>query len=163
MGRVAAPHGVRGAVRVMPLSGDPAALLGYCEWWLQSRAAGAWKPVRIVESRIHSSTIVAVLEGVDGRDAAGTLRGAMIGVPQQALPPLGADELYQANLIGMAVVNRAGERLGSVVEFVESGAHPIVRVAGDGDVDRLIPWIDQYVERVDTAGRQIDVDWPLDY
>jgi 16S rRNA processing protein RimM len=63
----------------------------------------------------------------------------------------------------MTVVNRAGDLLGSVVDFVESGAHPIVRVAGQDGSERLIPWIDQYVDRVDVAAKRIDVDWPVDY
>jgi len=53
--------------------------------------------------------------------------------------------------------------LGSVVDFMASGAHPIMRVAGQDGSARLIPWIDQYVDRVDVAAKRIDVDWPADY
>jgi 16S rRNA processing protein RimM len=63
----------------------------------------------------------------------------------------------------MTVVNRAGELLGSVAGFVESGAHPIVRVAAADGSERLIPWVPQFVERVDAAAHRIDVDWAPDY
>ena len=79
------------------------------------------------------------------------------------LPALAEDEYYQADLVGMTVVNRDGEVLGAVVDFVESGAHPIVRVAGQDGGERLIPWVAQYIDRVDVAARRIDVDWPADY
>ena len=63
----------------------------------------------------------------------------------------------------MAVVNRGGERLGEVIGFIDSGAHPIVRVAEGGARERLIPWVARYVDRVDTAARRIEVDWAEDY
>jgi len=163
MGRVAAPHGVRGAFRVQPLSEDPASLLGFPQWWLRSSAAAAWKPYQVASSRVHSGAIVAELAGVTTRDAAGALRGASIGVAHELLPALAADEHYQADLVGLAVVNRGGDVLGTVVDFVESGAHPIVRVARAEGGERLIPWIEQFIDRVDIDARRIDVDWPVDY
>jgi len=163
MGRIAAPHGVRGAVRVQPLSQDPASLLAFAQWWIRAGDTGAWKPFAVASSRVHSGSIVAELAGVTTRDAAGALRGASIGVPHESLPALAADEHYQADLLGMAVVNRGGDVLGTVVEFVESGAHPIVRVAAQAGGERLIPWVEQYIDGVDVAARRIDVDWPVDY
>jgi 16S rRNA processing protein RimM len=163
MGRVAAPHGVRGAFRVLPLSEDPAALLDFPRWWLKIGDGGAWKPHVVASSRVHSGTIVAELDGLTTRDAAAALRGAMIGVPHDELPPLAEDEHYQSDPVGMAVVNRDGETLGTVVDFVESGAHPIVRVAREDGGERLIPWIALYIEGIDAQARRIDVDWPIDF
>jgi 16S rRNA processing protein RimM len=162
MGRVAAPHGVRGALKVQPLSDEPQALLEFRQWWLRKRDGDAWREYDVLSSRVHSSSIVAELGGIATRDEAGQLRGASIGVPHGDLPALADGEHYEADLVGLAVVNRTGDVLGSVVGFVASGAHPIVRVKGN-DGERLIPWIDQYIDRVDVAARRVDVDWPLDY
>jgi 16S rRNA processing protein RimM len=163
MGRIAAPHGVRGAFRVQPLSADPASLLDFPRWWIRSGDASEWKAYQVASSRVHSGSLVAELAGVTTRDAAGALRGASIGVPHESLPALADDEYYQADLVGMAVVNRGGDVLGTVVDFVDSGAHPIVRVAPAQGGERLIPWVEQYIDRVDVAARRIDVDWPIDY
>jgi 16S rRNA processing protein RimM len=163
MGRIASPHGVRGAVKVKPLSANPASLLDHEQWWLRTRSGGDWSPCRVLAGREHAGMLVVELAGIASRDAAGVLRGADVGVPRASLPALGEDEHYQADLIGMAVVNRQGVRLGVVTEFVESGAHPILRLAGDDGRERLIPWVTQHVERVDATRRQIDVDWPAEY
>jgi len=163
MGRVAVAYGVRGALKVQPLSDDPQALLEFRQWWLRGRDGGdAWRAYDVMSSRMHSGAIVAELGGIATRDDAGSLRGASIGVPHEELPALRDGEHYQADLVGLTVVNRAGEVLGSVVDFVASGAHPIVRVKGEHG-ERLIPWIDQYIDRVDVVARRVDVDWPLDY
>ena len=163
MGRVAAPHGVRGAIKVQPLSADPAALLAFREWWTCSFDGEAWTRYRVESSRMHSGTIVGELEGVETREMAATLRGASIGIPRELLPPPAPDEYYRADLIGMSVVNRAGQVLGEVAGFVDSGAHAILRIATAEDAQRLIPWVSQYIDRVDVAGRRIEVDWAEDF
>lgn len=164
MGRVAAPHGVRGAMRVQPLSEEPLALLGHAQWWLRPRAGlGEWSAYRLVKGREQSGVLVVELAGVATREAAASLRGAEVGVPREQLPALAEHEHYQADLIGMKVVNRSGEILGDVIEFQASGAHPIMRVGGEGLAQRLIPWVGQYIDRIDAPARRIEVDWPVDY
>lgn len=163
MGRLAAPHGVRGAFKVQPLSADPASLLGFPQWWLRLPRTDEWTAYAVRTCHLRSGTIVAELDGIATREAAGALRGATVGVPAGLLPLLGEDEFYESDLAGMTVVNRTGEVLGRVVDFMESGAHPILRVADTGGGERLIPWVAQYIERVDASQRRIDVDWPADY
>jgi 16S rRNA processing protein RimM len=160
MGRIAAAHGVRGAVKVKPESADPAALLAYGEWWLRQRGGEAWTPRRVRSVREQGTMLVAELAGVESREAAATLHGFDVGVPRDWLPAAGKDEHYQADLVGMRVVNRDGVTLGVLADFVESGAHPIARVVDDAGVERLIPWVEAYIDAVDVEARQIDVDWP---
>jgi 16S rRNA processing protein RimM len=160
MGRVGAPHGVRGAFKVKPESADPASLLAYRDWWL--RLGDAWVPHRVQTVRAHGEWLVAEVAHVESREAAAALRGAAVGVPRAWLPALADDEYYEADLVGMAVVNRDGARLGRLQGFVESGAHAIARVVGDAGEERLIPWVAHYIDGVDVAGRRVDVDWPLD-
>jgi 16S rRNA processing protein RimM len=163
MGRIAAPHGVRGAIKVQPHSADPGALLGHPQWWVRRRVGSAdWMPYRVLAGRQHAGVLVAELSGIESREAAGALRGADVGVPREALPPPGNDEYYRTDLIGMAVVNRAGQTLGEVIEFIDTGAHPILRVATGGGSERLIPWAGPYIDRVDVDARRIDVDWVAD-
>jgi 16S rRNA processing protein RimM len=162
MGRVAAPHGVRGALKVRPESAEPTALSAYAQWWLRSKG-GIWTPYRVRDVRAQSGMLVAQFTEVGSREQAALLRGAEVGVPRDVLPPPGQDEYYQADLIGMAVMNREGVTLGVIVGFADSGAHPIMRVTGSEGVERLIPWVPQFVNAVDVAARRIDVDWPVDF
>lgn len=161
MGRVGAPHGVRGAFKVKPESADPASLVGFREWWLR-RGEGAWVPHRVQTVRAHGEWLVAEVSDVDSREAAGALRGAAVGVPRDWLPALADDEYYEADLVGMVVVNRDGATLGRLHDFVESGAHPIARVIGGDGAPRLIPWVARYVDSVDVGAGRINVDWPVD-
>lgn len=162
MGRVAAPHGVRGALKVRPVSADPAALLGYDEWWMRRSDAGAWTARRIRSVREQGTMLVVELAGVESREDAAALRGAEVGVPREWLPPLGEDEYYQDDLVGFSVVNREGIVLGFLRDFVASGAHPIARIVDETGGERLVPWVDAYVDGVDMDARRIGVDWLAD-
>ena len=163
MGRVAVAHGVRGALKVQPLSADPVSLTRFDEWWLQAHDAGPWQAHRVTASRLQAGMVIAELDGIATREAAAALRGATVGVPRQWLPELAEDEHYRADLIGMTVVNREGARLGEVIGFIDSGAHPIMRIMEGGVRERLIPWVARYVDRVDAAAGRIEVDWAEDY
>ena len=162
MGRLGAPHGVRGAVKVRPESADPASLTTYGTWWLRRRNDTSWRAHSVRSVREQGEWLVAELAGIDSREAAGALRGGEVAIPRESLPALAADEYYQADLAGMAVVNRDGASLGALRDFLESGAHPIARVVDDEGRERLIPWVADYVDAVDASGRRIEVDWPAD-
>ncbi len=164
MGRVAAPYGVRGALKVQTLSAESAALLEHRQWWLRTRAMpGQWQPWIVQSARMHGAALVAQVEGIDSREAAAVLRGAEIGVPRGDLPVLPPGEYYQGDLVGMQVANREGVAFGRVTGFLESGAHPLLQVTDEAGVERLIPWVGDYVLQVDVDAERIDVDWPADY
>ncbi len=163
MGRIAVAYGVRGALKVQPLSADPATLTQFGEWWLRTHDERPWQAHRVSASRLQAGMVIAELEGIVTREAAAALRGTIVGVPRQLLPALAEDEHYRADLIGMTVVNRAGERLGEVIGFIDSGAHPIVRVAEGGARERLIPFIASVIREVDPPSGVIRVDWDADY
>jgi len=162
MGRIAAPFGVRGWVRVTPWSEDPATLLAHRVWWLRDREGAAWREAEVVEAKAQGPGLVALIRGVETRDAAATLRGLEVGVPRAALAPAQAGEIYWSDLIGLEVVNRTGVALGSVDDVSGNGAHPVLHVRS-GEAVRLIPFVPAYVDRVDVDSRRIDVDWQPDY
>jgi len=166
LGDVLAPYGVKGWLRVRPLTVEPDALLRHPTWRLRSAACPAWREVALVAGKVHSGTVLAQLAGVDSREAALALRGAEIGVPRSELPAAGENEVYLADLVGLDVVNREGVALGRVVAVQEFGAHPVLRVVpagGAAKAERLIPFAGAHVDGVDLAAGRIDVDWGEDY
>lgn len=163
MGRIAAPYGVKGWLKILPSTSEHEALLDYPEWWLRKRGdSAAWEKVTLAEGRAHGNTLIVQLAGLDNREVAAGYAGGEVGVARAALPKAGGDEVYVADLVGLAVVNRQGESLGKVVEVQEFGAHPVLRVAGEAGT-HLVPFVEAYVDAVDMAGGRIEVDWQKDY
>lgn len=173
VGRVLGAWGVKGGLKVKPLSADPQALFSSRRWFIEPPvvprpAATAALPrlLRVTGAREHGETVVATCQELADRDAAQALAGARVLVSRASFPTPDANEYYWVDLIGLDVVARDGLRLGRVAGLVETGPHCVLRVASDqaDDADEvLIPFVDAYVDRVDLAGRAIHVDWHRDY
>jgi 16S rRNA processing protein RimM len=119
----------------------------------------------VAEVGMHGPTLIAKLAGCDDRESAARLKGRGVAVPRDALPETGPGEYYWSDLVGAAVVNAAGEPLGEVTEVFSNGAHEILRVveAGAEKTERLLPFLDSVVTKVDLTARRIEVDWGLDW
>jgi 16S rRNA processing protein RimM len=159
MGRVAAPYAVKGWIKVQAFTEYLDNLLDYPAWWLGK--AGTWREYEVLEAKVHGQTLLAHLEGIDDRDAAEALNGFEIAVARADLPPADVDEYYWSDLIGFQVVNLAGETLGRLEGFLETGAHDVMQVKGDKEF--LIPFTAPIVDEVILEDQRIVVDWGLDY
>ena len=165
MGRVTAPYGVQGWIKVRAYTALPDGLLAYRAWWLATKDDG-WREFAVLEARVHGAAVVARLEGLGLREEAAQWRGAAVAVPRTLLPTLADGEVYWSDLVGLAVINRSGVILGRVAAVLETAAHPVLRVAPEGDAarsERLIPLVPAYVDALDVAGARIVVDWQPEY
>jgi len=169
--RVQGAWGIKGWFKILPHSASPEALFSCKRWFLlpPERGPKAFEGVallKIKQAREHADTVVASAHEIDGRDAAEALKGARVFVPRSSFPTPGEGEYYWVDLIGMAVVNREGLALGRVTGLMETGAQQVLALGYEQDGqprERLIPFVDAYVDRVDLEGRQIVVDWQPDY
>jgi 16S rRNA processing protein RimM len=181
VGRIVDAWGLKGWLKVQPFATDPQALFSSRRWFLKpSDKVGVVRPpfpggafpslLKITEVKDHGELVVAQAREVPDRSAAEALRGARVFVGRSSFPTAAIDEFYWIDLIGLSVVNRQGERLGTVIGLLDTGPHSVLRVAPDGDValptpesERLIPFVAAYIDDVSLAQRTISVDWGLDY
>lgn len=71
---------------------------------------------------------IARFAEIPDRTAAEKLRGTLLTVPRDALPPLGEGEYYHADLLGLAAVTEAGEPLGTVIAIDNYGAGDVLEI-----------------------------------
>ena len=159
MGRVAAPHGVRGWLKINTFTETPETLAGFPIWWLGS--ATGWQEHRVAETEVRGNSLLAIFAGIGSREDAQSLSGRQVAVPRQALPEPDAGTFYWADLVGLRVVNLQGEQLGTIDGLVETGANDVIVVRGERE--RLIPCLDHVLLEVDVAAGEVRVDWGLDY
>lgn len=161
MGRVASAHGIRGWIKIQPFTEYLDSLLDYRTWWI-GHEQGPWREVEAAQCEVHGKTLVAQFPDCPDRNAAEKLKGLLIAVPRSSLPEQDDGEYYWSDLIGLAVVDGAGERLGMVANLLETGANDVLSVRGDsGEV--LIPFVASAIRQVDLKNRIIHVDWSADY
>lgn len=159
MGRIVAPFGVRGWVKIQPFTETVDSLVDYPVWYIGRD--NEWQEVAVLETDGHHKTLAARLAGCNDRDAAAALKGREIGVLRDALPEPAENEYYWSDLIGLEVVNVEGVGLGRISEVLETGANDVLVL--EGERERLIPFVKQVILDVDLAARQVNVDWGADY
>ena len=159
MGRITVPFGVKGWVKVHPYTETPDSLLAYPRWWVGSETG--WQELAVEKAEVHGPSVAAKLAGCEDRDAAALYRGRQIAIPRDAFPAAAENEFYWADLIGLRVVNEQDEDFGKVTEVFETGASDVLVV--EGDRERLIPFLEAVVKKVDLEAGVIRVDWGLDY
>jgi len=169
LGRIVAPFGVQGWVKIHPFGDDPAAWRSMKHWWLSTDAdapADSWSQHELRGFRPHGKGFVVAFVGADDRSAAEALDGRFIGAPREALPKPGKDEYYWGDLVGLSVEDEAGDTLGTVTGLLSTGAHDVLQVVdGEGEAaqERLIPFVAAYVLDVDLAARRIRTAWQKDW
>ncbi len=152
LGVVAAPHGVRGLVRIKSFTEDPMAVAAYGPL---SDEAGK-KNYRVEALSASRDAVLARIEGVADRTAAEAIRGLRLYVERKQLPNAGEREWYEADLIGLAAVGRDGKDWGKVVAFHDFGAGSVMEVSGGA----MLPFTDEAVPEIDVAGGKVVIDPP---
>jgi 16S rRNA processing protein RimM len=119
---IAGAHGVAGEVR-LKLFGEGLATIAR----QKSFNDGALTLVKVREDG-KGGAIARLAESTSRADAE-KLRGTVLTVPRDALPPLAEGEFYHADLLGLAVVTEAGEVIGTVLAIENFGATDIIEIA----------------------------------
>ena len=152
LGVVAAPHGVRGLVRIKSFTGDPMAVGAYGPL---SDETGK-KEYRVEALSTARGAVLARIEGVADRTAAEALRGLRLYVARSALPEVGEREWYEADLVGLKAVGKDGRDWGKVVAFHDFGAGSVMEVSGGV----IVPFNDEAVPEIDVEGGKVVIDPP---
>jgi 16S rRNA processing protein RimM len=169
MGRIGAPHGIKGWVKLISFTDPFDNLLEYEYFWVVDAADGkhALRKIEIDEARPQGQTLVGHIKGCDVREETRQYTGLELMLPKSELPAL-EEGYYWHQLEGLRVVNLAGEDLGVVDHMLATGANDVLVVRGDeASVDqqeRLVPYVSgQVVKEVDLTARIVRVDWCKDY
>jgi len=164
VGRITTVFGVRGWVKVHSFTEQKEVLCSY-KPWLIATASGI-QQLEIDDWRRHGESLVVHIKDIDDRDLAQTWCGNDILVDKGNFPDLNTDDYYWHQLEGLAVIAHHEDqqvRLGVVKSILETGANDVLVVKGDSESidreERLIPYVDEFVVKVDLAEQKIDVNW----
>jgi 16S rRNA processing protein RimM len=155
VGAIAGGFGVQGDVRLKSFCAEASAIASYGPLTTDD---GRSFDVRLL--RPIAGAFAARLSGVVTREEAEALKGVRLYVPRDRLPALPEDEFYHADLIGLAVVDPGGTRLGTIRAVLDHGAGTILEIARPSLPDLLLPFTRAAVPTVDLALRRVVADVP---
>lgn len=159
IGKVINTHGVKGGLKVLPLSDFPKRLKTLSYVFLEQGASV--KEYEVTGSFVHGRFWVLFLRGIDVLDSAERLIGSLISIPLSERMPLPKDFYYLDQIIGLEVYTVNSVYLGRVLEVLQTGSNDVyvVKDEKEGRRETLIPALKTVVKIDLHLGRMV-VDPP---
>lgn len=157
VGSIAGAYGVRGELRIKSFCADPEAIDTYTPL-LSEDGSREFKLSLIGPIKQGFN---ARIVGVDTKEDADALRGTQLWTDRAQLPELPDDEFYYSDLIGLAVFDTGGVRLGAIKNVQEQGAGDLLEIDILNHSDTVfVPFNREFVPLVDLTGLRIIIDPP---
>ena len=145
LGRILGPHGLKGEVKIKSFTADPLAVASY-----GPVLANDGRRFTLERPRLQGDIVVAAIKGVDDRTFAEGLKGLELKIAREDLPDTEDDEFYQADLVGLPVVDASGREIGEVLGFQNFGAGDLIEIKRDRARSSFVPFTNDMVPIVDT-------------
>ncbi|MGE0200130.1 MAG: ribosome maturation factor RimM [Candidatus Melainabacteria bacterium] len=161
IGKIVGCHGLKGHLKVRPADPEPDWLnhLKTVRW---QNAGGLTKDLAVASARLKERLVMMTFDGLPDRTAAEPLVGGLLMARRSDLPAPAEGVFYAQDLMGMTVVDDAGETVrGTVRDLLSSAGQDFLEVlpqavAPDGKNDPvLIPMNEHFIVRVDGQSRQV--------
>ena len=147
-GQIVNTHGIRGEVRIVPWADSPDFLCQFSTLYLD----GA--PRRVLSSRVHKGSVIAKLDGVDTVEAAMLLRDKTVQI-RRADAKLRSGTFFLADIIGLKVLDEAGQTLGTLKEVLSPSVQQVYVIEGEREF--LIPAVPEFVLETNIEGGYLKV------
>lgn len=154
IGRIRAPHGIRGEVRVEVLTDFPERFQTVQRLYI----GDSHTPYDVERVRFTPKGVLLKLAGVDWRDSAGLLARSYVALPETELPPLPAGSFHHHQIKGIQVFADDGSLLGTVAEIITTGSNDVYIVWDDDGGEILLPATTEVVRSIDLDAQRIIVD-----
>jgi len=152
--KIVRPHGIRGEVKVILVIETSEDVLIPRSFFLESEQGfGEW--IKVLKARLGSQGYLTQLEGVEDRTHAESLRGYTLKLQKSDLPPI--EGFHESELIGFEAQTVQGNKIGVVVDILETQAHPVFIIDSQGK-EILIPDVESFVKDIDIEKGVILID-----
>jgi 16S rRNA processing protein RimM len=116
--------------------------------------------MNLIKIRPHKDGLIAELKGVVDRNHSETLRKSAVYIPEAALQAEPGEAIYLQQILGFTLVDVSQNVLGEVVGFATNGAQDLLRVKPADQAEFLVPFIEQFLVKIDFDKRQVSMDLP---
>lgn len=155
IGKIGAPHGVHGEMRVIPLTDFPE------RFQTLTQVYAGDELMDVEDCWYHKQFVIMKLKQCPHREAAAELTGRLLYVDKADAMPLEEGEYYTFDIIGLGVFDLEGNSLGHITEVLKTGSNDVYVASRKGQAKQLmIPALKAVVKEIDVPGGRMVVDMP---
>ncbi|MDO9509204.1 MAG: ribosome maturation factor RimM [Thermovirgaceae bacterium] len=163
IGRVLGAHGVRGEIRILPLTDFPERFMDMDRIDIFRPAGKRIASLEVEEIRTHEGKGVLLIASkeIADRDAAQALEGGLVMVLQSQRASLPEGSYWIDDIIGLSVVlGETGETIGVVEDLLRTGEHDIYSVRTPDGKLKMLPAVKEVILRMAPDEGVIEVSLP---
>ena len=155
VGVISSTHGVRGEVKVFPTTDDMTRFKKLKEVILVTEKTE--KVLKITSVKFFKQFAILKFDGIDTLNDVEVYKGASLFVDRKNAVKLEKDEYFIADLIDLTVVDESGNKLGTLVDVMKTGANDVYIVKNDEEKELLFPAIKECVLDIDFKEKKMTV------
>jgi len=148
VGKIICSWGVRGQVKVEPLTDDPKRFKKLSEVFIEFTDSTVIYKIESV-SFLKDYFPLIKLEGINSKLEAETLRGYYLKIPRKYAVRLPKGHFFICDIIGLSVFDEFGTYIGIIKDVLQTGANDVYVVEMQDKNEVLIPAIRQVVKSID--------------
>lgn len=150
IGKIVAPHGVRGEFRILPQTDNPEQYIK-----MQKISLSNGRELTVEAVRFHKNMVLMKTKEITSMDEAELLRNCAVVIKQEDLPSLPAGRFYVSDIIGFQVVTPEGELIGTLKDVITPGSTDVFVIAGKDGKEIMVVAIDANIKAMNMQEKQI--------
>ncbi|QUI22969.1 ribosome maturation factor RimM [Vallitalea pronyensis] len=155
IGKIVNTHGIKGAVKILPLTDDPKRFELLKQVFIEHR--GKVDAYTIDHIKYFKNMVIIQFKEVEDMDQAEALKQAIIKIPRELALPLEEHEYYVQDLIGVVVNTEEGQQLGKIKDIIFTGSNDVYVVQKEGKKEILIPALKTCIKQVNMEDKTMTV------
>ena len=160
IGKITGAHGVRGEVKVFPLTDDPRRFLKLKECFFCGQNFEKPEVSVCSSARLDRGNVLVKFEGVLDRDKAELLRGRFIAVDRKDAVKLKKGRYFFSDLKCLKVIDDEKGEVGTVIDCFETGSQFTLEIKRDKKKNLMIPFVKAYCYEVSIEEGFIKCEMP---
>ena len=141
IGKISAPHGVRGEVRIVPLTDFPERFENLKTVFLEDDSK-----MELESVKFSNKFIIAKFKNINSRNDIEIFNGKLLMLNRSDIPSLHEGEYYNFDIIGLEVIDDKGSKLGKITEVLKTGSNDVYVVEGKKQI--LVPALKKVVKEI---------------
>ena len=146
IGKISAPHGVRGEVRIVPLTDFPERFENLKTVFLEDDSK-----MELESVKFSNKFIIAKFKNINSRNDIEIFNGKLLMLNRSDIPSLPEGEYYNFDIIGLEVIDDKGSKLGKITEVLKTGSNDVYVVEGKKQL--LVPALKKVVKEIKNKPR----------
>ena len=155
VGVISSTHGVRGEVKVFPTTDDVTRFKKLKEVILVTEKTE--KVLKITSVKFFKQFAILKFDGIDTLNDVEVYKGASLFVDRKNAVKLQKDEYFIADLIDLEVVDEQENKLGTLIDVMQTGANDVYIVKNDEGKELLFPAIKECILNIDFKAKKMTV------